>query len=202
MDYQTKTYDLSNVVSFLKTDEEYGGLSNMAAKRFPLIVNGIKIDNTEILYQICRFPNNADIQKIILNEKSPMGAKMKSKKYRKEYTRDDFELVKVDIMYWCLQIKLAFNPITFGRLLEKTGDMDIVEISHKDQFWGAKKDKDNERIVIGQNILGKLLMKLRTYYLESKSTTKILKVKPLEISNFLLLGNEILEVVNPVLLKL
>ena len=80
MDYQTKTYDLSNVVSFLKTDEEYGGLSNMAAKRFPLIVNGIKIDNTEILYQICRFPNNADIQKIILNEKSPMGAKMKSKK--------------------------------------------------------------------------------------------------------------------------
>ena len=202
MDYQTKTYDLSNVVSFLKTDEEYGGLSNMAAKRFPLIVNGIKIDNTEILYQICRFPNNVEIQQIILNEKSPMGAKMKSKKYRKEYTREDFELVKVDIMYWCLLVKLASNPMTFGRLLEKTGDKDIVEISKKDPFWGAKKDRDNERIVIGQNILGKLLMRLRTYYLENKSSTKILKVKPLEISNFLLLGNEILEVVNPVLIKL
>jgi ribA/ribD-fused uncharacterized protein len=197
----TEKYNLTEVVSFLKTKEAFGGLSNMAAKLYPIYVNNSIIDNTEILYQICRYPNNPEIQNQILINKSPMGAKMVSKKYRKEYTRFDFENVKVDIMYWCLRVKLACNPLNFGSLLESTGDKVIVEISRNDPFWGAQFSKDNSGVLVGQNILGKLLMELRSYYRLNKGKTTILKVEPLEIENFKLLGNSIDIVVNNVLLS-
>jgi predicted NAD-dependent protein-ADP-ribosyltransferase YbiA (DUF1768 family) len=86
IDITIEKYNLNEVVSFLKTKEAFGGLSNMAAKQYPIYVNDTIIDNTEILYQICRYLNNPEIQSQILTNKSPMGAKMVSKKYRKEYT--------------------------------------------------------------------------------------------------------------------
>ena len=196
IDNTTNKYNLTEVVTFLKTKEAFGGLSNMAAKLYPIYVNDTLLDNTEILYQICRYPENPEIQSQILTNKSPMGAKMVSKKYRKEYTRSDFENVKVDIMYWCLRVKLACNPLKFGSLLESTGDKVIVEISRNDPFWGAQFYKDNSEILIGQNILGKLLMELRLYYRLNKGKTTILKVEPLDIENFKLLGNSIGVVVN------
>jgi len=199
--YSTDYYLLNEVIAFLKTKEEFGGLSNMAAKLYPIVVNGIDIDNTEILYQLCRFPNNPEIQSNILNNKSPMGAKMTAKKYRKEYTRTDFEHVKVDIMYWCLQVKLACNPLTFGLLLQSTGDKKIVEISSKDTFWGAQISKDNNNLLVGQNILGKLLMELRNYYRVNKNSTALLKVEPLNINNFKILGQQITVVTNSQLTK-
>ena len=53
-------------------------------------------------------------------------------------TRADFEDYKVEIMNWCLKLKLANHPIRFGRALQKTGAHAIVEESKKDSFWGAK----------------------------------------------------------------
>jgi|688.fasta_scaffold70397_6 ribA/ribD-fused uncharacterized protein len=196
IDTSTEKYKLSEVVSFLKTKEAFGGLSNMASKLYPIYINGILIDNIEILYQICRYADYPDIQTQILNNKSPMGAKMVSKKYRKQYTRSDFENVKVDIMYWCLRVKLACNPLNFGSLLESTGNKVIVEISRNDPFWGAQFTKDNSGFLVGQNILGKLLMELRSYYRLNMGKTTILKVEPLEIENFKILGKTIGIVVN------
>ena len=199
IDNTTNKYNLTEVVAFLKTKVAFGGLSNMAAKLYPIYVNDTIIDNTEILYQICRYPENPELQNQILSNKSPMGAKMVSKKYRKEYTRSDFENVRVDIMYWCLRVKLACNPLNFGSLLESTGDKVIVEISRNDSFWGAQFSKDTSGVLVGQNILGKLLMELRSYYRLNKGKTTILKVEPLVIENFKLLGNSIGVVVNNVL---
>ena len=87
-------------------------------------------------------PERPDIQKIILAERSPMTAKMKSKPYRKENTRPDWEIVKVKVMKWCLRVKLAQNWIRFGDLLRSTDNRPIVEESRKDDFWGAKRQKD------------------------------------------------------------
>jgi len=201
MDLETKKYNLDEVVAFLKTKEAFGGLSNMAAKLYPIYVNDTIIDNTEILYQICRYPDNPEIQSQILFNKSPMGAKMVSKKYRKEYTRSDFEDVKVDIMYWCLRVKLACNPLHFGSLLESTEDKVIVEISRNDPFWGAQFSSDTSGVLVGQNILGKLLMELRSYYRLNKGKTTILKVEPLKIENFKLLDKSIGVLVNNVLIN-
>ncbi len=45
IDTSTEKYKLSEVVSFLKTKEAFGGLSNMASKLYPIYINGILIDN-------------------------------------------------------------------------------------------------------------------------------------------------------------
>lgn len=189
-------YDLSQVISFYKVDETYGGLSNMSGKYFHLQVNDILVRSSESLYQCLRFTSHPDIQREILENKSPKGSKMVSKKYRKEFTREDFDEIKVELMYWCLKVKLCSHPLLFGGLLDRTGDKEIVEISNSDRFWGCVREKENENMVTGENVLGKLLMDLRTYYRENKGKMSLLKVSPLEINNFKLLGEQIREVKN------
>jgi len=61
---QTRIYDRSSSVVFLKTREAFGGLSNMAAG-FPLHVQGSRIYTSEALYQACRFPHLPEIQRLI-----------------------------------------------------------------------------------------------------------------------------------------
>jgi len=190
-------YDLSQVISFYKVDETYGGLSNMSGKYFHLQVNDILVRSSESLYQCLRFTSHTDIQREILENKSPKGSKMVSKKYRKEFTREDFDEIKVELMYWCLKVKLCSHPLLFGGLLDRTGDKEIVEISNSDRFWGCVKEKENENLVTGENVLGKLLMDLRSYYRENKGKMSLLKVSPLEINDFKLLGEQIREVKNP-----
>jgi len=151
-----RIYKQNEVVSFRKTNEEWGGLSNMAPG-FPIVLNGIVIRNSEVLYQSLRFPYYSDIQREIMAETSPMTAKMKSKKYL-SLSRPDWNRVRVSAMRWALRAKLACNFQNFSQLLFKTGNNPIVEHSTKDDFWGAYL-KDG--VFIGQNVLGRLLMELR-----------------------------------------
>lgn len=186
--YQERTYKYDEVCFFRKTKERFGGLSNMASG-FPLKVNNIHILTSEALYQACRYPHLPEIQKKIINEKSPMTAKMVGKPFR-DQTRPDWDKVRVDIMYWCLQVKLAQNFITFGQLLETTCDKPIVEESNKDPFWGAIKSKTDENCLTGVNALGRLLMKLRQEYSSAKRYD-LLSVEPLNIPDFVLYGEPI-----------
>ena len=73
---QTRAYDPLRSVAFRKTKDRYGGLSNMASG-FPIVVNGIRIRTAEALYQACRYPTRPDVQRLIIEERSPMTAKMK-----------------------------------------------------------------------------------------------------------------------------
>ncbi len=187
--YVNKIYDAKDSCAFRKTKEQFGGLSNMASG-FPLIVNNINILSSEALYQLCRFPNLPDVQEKIIKEKSPMTAKMVSKPYRIQ-TRNDWELQKIKIMRWCLRVKLAQNFIEFGRILESTHDKSIVEDSGKDDFWGAIRDKTNDIQLKGVNALGRLLMELRQFYNEKRYTYDIFVVEPLNIPDFLILGEPI-----------
>ena len=129
---ETRIYKFNECISFRKTTEKYGGLSNMASG-YPIVVNGIYIKSSEALYQAMRFPHLPEVQMIIINESSPMTAKMKSKKYRSQ-TREDWEQIKIVIMKWVLRVKLIQNKETFGRLLLETGSKTIVEESTKDNF--------------------------------------------------------------------
>jgi len=181
-----RKYKKSNCVSFLKTNEKFGGLSNMASG-FPLIVNHIHILTSEALYQACRFPNSKNIQKIILEQQSPISAKMKSKHF-KEVCRPDWNHVRIKIMKWCLRVKLVCNWEKFSSLLNSTGNLPIVEISYKSQFWGAKPQDDD--LLVGGNVLGRLLMELRDeikiYGIDYFSI-----LRPPPINSFYLLGNPI-----------
>ena len=184
---QTRTYDAHSSVVFLKTGELFGELSNMAPE-FPLMVNGIAIRTSEALYQVCRFPYRSDIQRMIIKERSPMTAKMRSKPFRK-YTRMDWESVRVNVMRWCLRVKLAQNWDNFGDVLLSTGDRPIVEkkIRRKD-FWGATEMTDGS--LVGSNVLGRLLMELREQ-LKLGSSQKLNIVEPPLIPDFLLYGQPI-----------
>lgn len=186
---EIRVYDAKDCCVFRKTKEEYGGLSNMASG-FPLLVNSVNILSSEALYQACRFPHLPEIQEKIIKEKSPMSAKMVSKPYRND-SRSDWEDKKVDIMKWCLKIKLAQNFLEFGKLLESTFNKQIVEDSSKDNFWGTIRDKENVNILRGNNILGRLLVGLRKYYNENRYTYKMFVIEPLEIPNFKLFGQDI-----------
>jgi len=181
-----RIYNPLNSCVFRKTKEAFGGLSNMAAG-YPLVINGTKILTSEALYQACRYPHLPDVQRIIIDQKSPMTAKMKSKFYYSQ-SRTDWENIKIAVMRWSLRVKLAQNFMTFGLLLESTNNKPIVEDSKREPFWGAIKS--NEGNLIGLNILGRLLMELREYY-SSETRYQLLFVPTPQIDNFKMLDQEI-----------
>lgn len=184
---QVRTYVPTESAVFLKTNERFGGLSNMAPG-FPLVVNGVRIRTSEALYQSCRFPHMPEVQRMIIGERSPMTAKMRSKPYHRA-SRSDWDGVRVKIMRWCLRVKLAQNWATFGRLLLSTGDRPIVEkkVRRKD-FWGATEQPDGT--LVGMNVLGRLLMELREQ-LKGDEGESLRFIEPLAISEFLLFGQPI-----------
>lgn len=185
-DLEARTYIREECVVFRKTKELFGGLSNMAGG-FYLKVNGTRIFTSEALYQACRFPHRPEIQRLIVQQASPMTAKMKSKPHRKD-SRPDWDAVRIKIMRWCLRVKLVQNWPEFGRLLLATGDRPIVEESRKDDFWGAKAVDD--KALIGANVLGRLLMELRED-LKGPNSESLRNVLPLDIPNFLLFDKPI-----------
>jgi ribA/ribD-fused uncharacterized protein len=128
------------------------------APGFPVIVNQVRIRSVEALYQALRYPHLPEAQKLIIDQHSPMTAKMVGRRYF-EQTRPDWDEIKVSLMRWCLRLKLAQNWEAFSSVLSSTRDRIIVEDSRKDQFWGAMPKGDTT--LEGKNILGRLLMELR-----------------------------------------
>lgn len=172
---------MADVISFAKTTARYGGLSNMAPK-YPLFVNEVLIYSSEALYQACKFPLHPQIQREILEQRNPMKAKEISRKYEK-YIRDDWDEVKYKIMEWCLEVKLIQNWDSMANILTATGDKVIVEYSAKDETWGARRVGD---LLIGQNAMGRLLMRVRTNYIVNGMQRY--KLLPPNVVGFLLFG--------------
>ena len=189
---QIRTYYRPDSIVFLKTKEAFGGLSNMAGG-FSLCVNGIDIRTSEALYQACRFPHRPEVQRLIIEQRSPMTAKMKSRKHHQD-SRTDWDWVRVKIMRWCLRVKLIQNWDAFSELLLKTGDRSIVEQSRRDDFWGAKPV--DKHTLVGMNALGRLLMKLREE-VKNEGQEAFLREEPLDILDFLLNGRPIEPITAP-----
>ncbi len=181
--HHQQTYLRDKCAIFLKTAEHFGGLSNMAGG-YPLSINGIQIPTSEALYQACRFPHKPDLQKIIIGQKSPMTAKMKSKPFRNE-SRTDWNEKRIEIMWWCLRVKLAQNWQKFGDLLLSTEDKPIVEESYRDQFWGARPN--GPEMLVGLNVLGQLLTTLREK-LKGLDSHELLTIEPPELTQFFLIN--------------
>lgn len=182
---KNRTYSKKDSIVFGKTDGPFGGLSNMAPG-YPLLINDHIVLTSEALYQAMRYPLFPEVQQEIIDQNSPMTAKMISKKYLVK-TRQDWEEIRVRMMRWSLEVKLSQNWDKFGELLLKTGDKDIVEYSTKDQFWGAKENEESQ--LEGVNALGRLLMELRNKYVHTNQKPEC--VAPLQVIGFLLLGFEI-----------
>ncbi len=189
-----RIYQRNECAVFLRTAEQFGGLSNMAGG-YHLSINGIRVLTSEALYQACRFPHLPDVQQLIIGQTSPMAAKMKSKPYRKD-SRLDWDAARINIMRWCLRVKLVQNWEKFGELLLSTGNKPIVEESYRDPFWGAKPI--NSETLSGMNILGRLLVELREK-LRDLEASRLWVVEPPPLPQFLLLGRQIslIEIAKP-----
>ncbi len=184
-----RTYSKYESIVFSKTNEKFGGLSNMAPG-YPLFINDNLIPNSEALYQAMRYPLFPDIQYEIISQNSPMTAKMISKKHL-DKTRQDWELIKVKIMRWCLEIKLAQNWTKFSSLLKETELKPIVEYSSKDKFWGAS-NADEPSQLVGLNALGRLLMDLREKYVKTQNSFDFVVIP--NIAGLLLYGYEVKQI--------
>lgn len=189
MNFENKSYNKIAVCHFSKANEQWGEFGNMTGKFGFRITREVLIPSTENLYQAMRFTDHPEIQKLIITEKSGFGAKLIAKKFRKTHTRSDFEDIKLDVMNWCLKLKLA-NHKKFGDALILTGSRDIVEESHKDTWWGAKLSGSTYS---GINVLGQLLVDLRENYRNevSKNSRNFKLVVPPSIKDFNFLGSPV-----------
>ena len=181
-----RIYPNNETVSFRKTTEKWGGLSNMA-RGFPLYVNDIPIQSSEILYQACRYPNYPEIQREIITFSNPFEAKQVARYYEAK-TRDGWEKNRVSIMKWCVRIKLCQNWESFFQLLDSTELNSIVEHSEKDLFWGARRESDGS--FYGMNVLGRILMETRDIA-RARWQEGFNFIPALQLEKFLLLGEPI-----------
>lgn len=126
-------------------ENEYYFLSNFY--NAPIIYHGIRYENNESAFHA---------QKDLSRSKefcnlNPSGAKMLG---RRVILREDWEEVKDLIMYEINYEKYAQN-IDLRRKLLETGNQELIEGNFwNDTYWGVCRG-------IGENHLGKILMKVR-----------------------------------------
>jgi len=159
-------------ITITKVKEESGWLSCMSA--YPISFQGTQYKTCEALFQVLRFKMYPNIQKEIINQKSPMGAKMKARKNRDKLNRGvkwDEAPSDIPLMKKCLKLKLKQHPELKDKLIA-TGNAKIIEdcTTHDREsarFWGAvKKDGKWE----GKNVFGKLWMEIRKELINEMSS--------------------------------
>ena len=149
--------------------EDYGWLGNMSPH--PVKHEGKWWLTAEALFQALRFPMDAvndegmNIRDIIYTQKAPMAAKMKAKGSKVKMNITPMGDEDLKNMRMVLRLKFKWNCNPLERDLLATGDRFIVEDCSKRTggsglFWGAKRLPDGTWD--GTNMLGQLLMELRT----------------------------------------
>ena len=125
------------------------------------MVDDTKYNCVEQYFQYQKFyqPNDDKLMEycnLIINADCPQKTKnlgsQKINEYRNIKIRDDWDIIKNDIMRKGLMAKFTQNNILKKKLLD-TQNKILVENSPYDLYWGNAKN--------GQNMLGKLLMEIR-----------------------------------------
>ena len=147
-------------IAFTKVNLPYGWLGNMSP--FPVNYDNEIYKTAEHLFQRMRLPLNHPGRQEIKEQKSPMAAKMVSKKYVKDFITVPCSEEDVKNMLMVLYAKLDTNP-QLVLYLEDTKYKTIIEDSTKRQrgsglFWGAAKING---VWKGDNVLGELWMMIR-----------------------------------------
>lgn len=127
--------------------EEYRWLSNF--HECPVMWKGLLFGSSEAAYQAAKLDNPKEW--VRFTKMKPSEAK---KEGRKIEIREDWNSVRIGIMYDILQDKFLRNKDLADKLIA-TGDRHLEETNWwNDRFWGVCKG-------VGENNLGKLLMAIR-----------------------------------------
>jgi ribA/ribD-fused uncharacterized protein len=115
-------------------------------------LDNVRYDTVEHAFQAAKTLDSRERQQVRLAE-TPGKAK---KLGRKVTLRDDWELIKIDVMEDFVRQKFTRHPDLKQQLLD-TGDAEIEEgNTWRDTFWGVDLKTGQ-----GENWLGKILMKVR-----------------------------------------
>jgi len=155
---QRLTLDTERQVFFY--EQEFYVLSNFSAFRVRLLVDDgsggevhCSFDTSEAAYHWFKFPHAPELQARIRAAQSAHDTFKLAERYR-DYRRQDWDAVKVEIMREILRAKAEQHEYVRRKLLE-TGDRVLVENSWRDDFWGWGPNRD------GKNALGRLWMEIR-----------------------------------------
>ena len=115
-------------------------------------LDGEQWPSVEHYYQAMKFEER-EYRDSIRNATHPAEA-TKLGKSKKHGRRKDWDKVKVTYMTRATYIKCRTHP-EVARTLMETGDMEIMETSQYDYYWGCGADGS------GRNMLGKILEEVR-----------------------------------------
>lgn len=123
--------------------------------RLPVPVGSLVSASSESMYQAAKFPNNRDLQiEILLAD--PRQAKALAYSCGEPLLPEWINLRR-RVMLVAIRRKLTTHP-EVASCLRDTGAGLIVEVSGKDDFWGAVATPDG---LCGSNMLGRMWMSLR-----------------------------------------
>jgi len=140
--------------------------SNMLPMDEPYEYQGILYRTSENFYQAMKLPKDRIDLRTEIAAMNPYKAKTAIRDRKKYLWREDWESDKLAVMEYILRIKFAKGTSWAAKLLA-TGNEEIVEWNNwNDRFYGK-----DIRTGVGENNLGKLLMKIRDelLYLERLS---------------------------------
>jgi ribA/ribD-fused uncharacterized protein len=138
-------------IYFYRITEPYGEFSNFA--EYPFEIGGKYWATSEHYFQAQKFAGTVYEEQVRLALTARYAARIG--RDPRLPLRADWEDVKVSAMRVALYHKFANNPALI-RLLLSTRDEEIIERTTDDYYWGCGSGGT------GINMLGKLLMELRT----------------------------------------
>lgn len=122
--------------------------------KFPFTLDDVLIKSSEYLYQALKFQEDKNTQYLILNSSNALEAKKNAYQHV-----DEMNAEKNKVMRYCLFMKYMAYKEYFDDLFQKTQGKAIVELSFKDDYWGAIKKAVG--VYKGVNALGRLWMEIR-----------------------------------------
>lgn len=127
---------------------------------------GFKFDNSEkaIMWSKAMHFGAIEVANQILQAPNPKEAKRLGRSKQIPFVESEWEQVREQVFYDILMAKFSV-PNMKSKLLE-TGDRKLAEASPYDTIWGVGLSENDPRIFDesewkGQNLLGKVLMKVR-----------------------------------------
>ena len=154
--YQQKgfVHHLCKTVNFYRAYKvgRTAGFSNFTT--FPVTIEDFgKFPTSEAALQAYKDPENLDYVKKQILARSPLASKNMGNRVK---LREDWEEVREVLMYKILKCKFSQHPY-LRQILLNTGLSPIIHRTRGDPVWGDGGGK-------GLNLLGKLLVRLRTQY--------------------------------------
>ena len=158
---------MSKEVRFFGTKGRFGLFSNFAET--PLWIGGLRYPTSEHYFQSMKFiDTDPDWAENVRQAETPLISKKlgqsRDHPISRDWSRGEDGGISVVVMRRVLLIKLLQNVEFRELLFSVPKDTTIIEASPWDYYWGEGKKKT------GKNMLGKLLMELRTFALPHKDT--------------------------------